>query len=221
MMDALTRQILEIYSPGCRVDLGSTRCQVKLDPPAWVASTVYITQNIFDANEGDTVKPITPNGRYFRVTVSGTSGGSEPSWNTSLGGLTVDGGVTWETLESLTESGTVLSLVSGKRRFTTTLLKLNDFYTGGLLTWTSGLNNGASMELKDYQNINGDVSLVLPMWFAITVGDAFSIHAGCFKRIIEDCKTKFGNSHNFQGEPYVQQNFEISPARVSQNAGGK
>jgi hypothetical protein len=36
------------------------------------------------------------------VTVAGTSGGSTPTWNTSAGGTTVDGGVTWLSLGSTT-----------------------------------------------------------------------------------------------------------------------
>jgi hypothetical protein len=36
------------------------------------------------------------NGNLQRVKVAGTSGGSAPSWSTTIGGTTTDGGITWE-----------------------------------------------------------------------------------------------------------------------------
>jgi hypothetical protein len=34
------------------------------------------------------------------------------------------------------------------------------------------------------------------------VGDTYSVHAGCRKRLAEDCLAKFDNVLNFQGEPH-------------------
>lgn len=41
------------------------------------------------------ILPTTRNGKYFKTTAGGTTGGTEPSWNTTIGGTTSDGGVTW------------------------------------------------------------------------------------------------------------------------------
>uniref|UniRef100_UPI00057B0568 phage BR0599 family protein n=1 Tax=Comamonas thiooxydans TaxID=363952 RepID=UPI00057B0568 len=48
----------------------------------------------------------------------------------------------------------------------------------------------------------GALTLVLPMVMAVAVGDQFTIVAGCRKRLMEDCKGKFGNVLNFRGEPH-------------------
>lgn len=224
MLGSLTKQLLELYSPGCRVDLGSPRCGVRLDPPEWTASTVVTVKPAFDAKLGSVVKPTTENFRHFVCTVGGTTHTSEPSWNTTIGGSTVEtGGVTWVAIQANTATGTV-SLVSStpKRVFRdSSRLEADDFFTGGLLTFNTGANAGRSMEVKKYTVLNGEIELVLPLAFDIAVSDTYTVEAGCFKRIIEECNTKFGNSHNFQGESYVQQNFQISPAKIDNNAGGK
>jgi hypothetical protein len=44
---------------------------------------------------GDVVQPATPNSHEYRCTTAGTTGGSEPSWNTGSGSTTNDGSVVW------------------------------------------------------------------------------------------------------------------------------
>ncbi|RLJ04402.1 MAG: hypothetical protein DRP18_04760, partial [Candidatus Aenigmatarchaeota archaeon] len=57
-------------------------------PSAWSASTAY--------SVGDYVRPTSANGYNYECTVAGTSGGSEPTWPTTLGETVTDGSVTWE-----------------------------------------------------------------------------------------------------------------------------
>jgi hypothetical protein len=54
----------------------------------WFAATVYPL--------GDVVVPTVDNGFYYKVTVAGTSGGSQPVWPTTIGLTVTDGGVTWQ-----------------------------------------------------------------------------------------------------------------------------
>jgi len=79
--------------------------------------------------------------------------------------------------------------------------KAPDWYGGGLVTFTSGLNIGLSMEVKS--SIAGDIGLYLPMPFTVTAGDALTISPGCRKRFQSDCIGKFANAINFRGEPLV------------------
>lgn len=72
---------LKFYSGGQPPTGGS------LSPSSWVASTAYAVD--------DLVQPTTPNGHFYKCTVAGTSGSSEPTWPTD-GTTVTDGGVTWE-----------------------------------------------------------------------------------------------------------------------------
>lgn len=71
---------------------------------------------------------------------------------------------------------------------------------GGLLTWTSGANNGAKMEIHSV-SVN-TIVLVLPMGYDIAVGDTYTVYPGCDK-LLSTCKTVFGNVLNFRGFPYI------------------
>ena len=221
LMEAFTKQTLDISQPACRVDVGDSVCGVKMDPPIWLATNPETLFVNFDYKLGSTVRPSAENGRFFRCTVAGTTGGSEPAWDTVIGNTTIDGGVTWVAVQANKVTGTITALFGNKRVFNSDRTEADDLFTGGLLTWITGLNFGAEMEVKTYLTLNGNFSLVLPMWFNLTVGDTFSIQLGCFKRLPEDCKAKFNNTHNFQGEPYVSQNFRISPSKINQDSGGK
>lgn len=56
----------------------------------WAASTAY--------SVGDNRVPTTPNGLKYMCISAGTSGGTEPTWPTTLYGTVVDGGATWRCL---------------------------------------------------------------------------------------------------------------------------
>jgi len=75
------------------------------------------------------------------------------------------------------------------------------WYANGELTWTSGLNSGASYTIKSY--ISNVVTLFLPTVFTITAGDTFTIKAGCDKTFAT-CKNKFSNQLNFGGFPHIK-----------------
>lgn len=64
--------------------------------PSWVGNTAYL--------EGAHVQPITPNGRYYVVSVAGTSGSSEPTWSVNNGDLVVDAGITWKCVDPTNSS---------------------------------------------------------------------------------------------------------------------
>lgn len=78
----------------------------------------------------------------------------------------------------------------------------DDYFTEGLLTFTSGPNNGLTQKVKSYSN-TGQFTLALPTLLPVQVGNTFSAIAGCRKRMVEDCAGKFNNVINFQGEPHL------------------
>ena len=92
--------------------------------------------------------------------------------------------------------------VSDNRVITSeSLITIANWYTGGKLTFTSGLNAGLSMEVKESNG--AEITLHEQMPFTIAVSDAFTITAGCMKRFVEDCIGKFGNGVNFRGFPHL------------------
>lgn len=96
-------------------------------------------------------------------------------------------------------------------------------FSGGKLTWTSGANDGLSVEIKDHRVISGHARLSL--WQAmpevIAGGDTFIITAGCDKRFAT-CRDRFANAANFRGFPHIPGNdFVIaSPDAGAGNDGG-
>ncbi|MCG6203146.1 DUF2163 domain-containing protein [Rhodopseudomonas sp. HC1] len=85
-------------------------------------------------------------------------------------------------------------------------------FTGGRLSWRSGANAGAAIEIKQHRIVAGQVRLSLWQAMAepIAPGDAFVITAGCDKRF-STCRDHFGNAANFRGFPQIPGNdFVIS-----------
>lgn len=97
----------------------------------------------------------------------------------------------------------------------------DDWFTGGLLTFTSGPNRGLSFEVKGYttgaltlfvappNNIvaadtpNGGIPPGSGSTPSLSTPDAYTVYAGCQKRFYQDCIAKFANGLNFQGEPHL------------------
>ena len=67
---------------------------------------------------------------------------------------------------------------------------------GGTVTWTSGANEGFSMEIKAYISLN--MELYLPMPNDIDVGDTLIVRLGCNKSR-ETCIQDYNNVLNFGG----------------------
>lgn len=99
-------------------------------------------------------------------------------------------------------TSTYVDTVTSDREFTLPVsTHPDDYYTGGKVTFTSGLNDGLSMEVKSSVDSTRVIQLHEFMPFAIAPGDTFDIVAGCLKRRTEDCGTKYSNVVNFRGYP--------------------
>jgi uncharacterized phage protein (TIGR02218 family) len=76
------------------------------------------------------------------------------------------------------------------------------WFNGGALTWVTRANAGKTIEVKAWTAATGRIELFIAVGYAIAVGDTFTVHPGCDKRIVT-CATRYGNGVNFRGEPYV------------------
>ena len=101
------------------------------------------------------------------------------------------------------DTGTVTAQITTGRVFTdTSRSEADDYYNGGKVTFTSGANNGRSMDVKKYTLATGRVELYEPLPDTIAGGDTYSITRGCDKTF-ETCKDVFSNAVNFRGFPHV------------------
>lgn len=67
----------------------------------------------------------------------------------------------------------------------------NDWFALGRVTFSAGQNNGIVRTIRSH---SGDViELSRPLPFAIDSTDVFSMHAGCRRRLIADCASKYNN----------------------------
>jgi uncharacterized phage protein (TIGR02218 family) len=104
-------------------------------------------------------------------------------------------------LTSFTHTLTVTG-VTDKRTFTASGATQDpDYFGEGIVTWLTGDNAaGRAHKIRTFEA--GVFTLSLPTVLPIQVGDTFTAVAGCRKRLMEDCKVKFNNVLNFQGEPH-------------------
>lgn len=86
-----------------------------------------------------------------------------------------------------------------------TLSPATGYFDLGMLTFTSGANNGFWRTVKSYTHGSpGTISLIQPFPNTPAAGDAFTVYPGCDKAQAT-CASKFGNLANFRGFPFVPQ----------------
>lgn len=86
------------------------------------------------------------------------------------------------------------------------------WFSRGLVTFTSGGNEGRRIEAKTHRvgASGAEIDLWQPMRLALAAGDGFEIRAGCDKQF-STCRAKFANGPNFRGFPHMPGNdFAIS-----------
>lgn len=149
-------------------------------------------------------------GRLFTARCTADLGDARCRFDLAAAGLQGEG-----TVASIESTSTILA--AGLDGYS------EGMFTGGRLTWTSGANDGLSVEIKDHRVLSGHARLSL--WQAmpevIASGDGFVIAAGCDKRFAT-CRERFNNVINFRGFPQIPGNdFVIaSPDAGAGNDGG-
>lgn len=102
---------------------------------------------------------------------------------------------------SFTVTGSVTAVTDGAH-FSTNLTQADDWFDMGVITFTSGVNNGFSANVSSYLNAAGALITSYPFPTPPAVGDTFSIYPGCDLQQ-STCTSKFDNLKHFSGQPYI------------------
>lgn len=104
--------------------------------------------------------------------------------------------------------GTVTAVgANARRQFTdSAMTEADDYFVGGVVEWTGGLNAGAQMEVDTHES--DQLGLALPMAYAIQVGDTFRVRKDCSKEWDDEtngCLFHWGSErkNHFRGEPHI------------------
>jgi uncharacterized phage protein (TIGR02218 family) len=106
------------------------------------------------------------------------------------------------TLGSYTVTGTITGITDTRVFADSSRSEADNWFRYGVLTWTSGNNDGRSEDVKAFTQSTGEFELVRAMPEAVQVGDGYSVYAGCDKRHAT-CKSKFDNIINRRAEDFV------------------
>lgn len=211
----LQQEIGSLYSATCRAKLGDSRCTVNLAPLTFNGTvTSVVNQRVFADNSLTQVGP-TASYDSASYTIPNTSPRAIAPLVPQGGTWVADGSVTF------TQSGLALTKVTGSpnqgqyavtagvytfapadrgETVAFTFSYAQGYFTYGLVTWLTGANAGYSMDVRQFSP--GQVILALPMTYPITIGDTFTIAAGCDKTAAT-CKSRYANLVNFRGEPFI------------------
>lgn len=212
LTSVLGRRIVEKTSPTCRALLGDERCKVPVGPAVVARSTSYsIGDYVRVAVDPGTTSEIYGN-LIFECVTAGVTAASAPTYNETPGANTTDGIAVFKAHQAWTRHASVAS-VTDRRVFRITVTEsraVDDWFNLGRVQFESGPNAGLSMEVKDWVQSTGEVTLFLPMPFTPGVGNVLNIRPGC-DRTRPTCRNKFvmsgsadfasGNVLNFRGEP--------------------
>jgi uncharacterized phage protein (TIGR02218 family) len=108
------------------------------------------------------------------------------------------------------QNGTMLAPIIDRRQFdilaSNPLWQANGYGQDGWVSFLNGPNAGFTIRIKTYTYVVGPNATVIFQGrtpYTISAGDAVTMLPGCNKRVDSDCKLKFNNVLNFQGEPFI------------------
>lgn len=144
---------------------------------------------------------------FFECSVEGTSGSVEPVWPQTEGATVTEGAApVWKSVTQYSATDEVVAVTSNRAFMVNDLTSDAVRFNGGTLEWLTGRNTGRVCEIKKASP--DAIELYLPLVYAISVGDSFTLLPGCAKTVSE-CKGRYGNVLRFRGEPFIPGNDEF------------
>ncbi|MFT0167479.1 DUF2163 domain-containing protein [Paraburkholderia mimosarum] len=206
----------EFFSPTCRALFGDSRCNIAGGVPTFSGTVTAVSSNyqFTDASltqTGPTV-PFTDSMGHIVPTTGpwiiqavppggGAFVGNTSVLNAQKQPMSLVGGSPSQGQYSVSPTGLYTFNVNdaGSEVFINFTYAMG-YFAYGKVTWLTGNNAGASMEVKSFGS--GNVTLAMPMGKAVQVGDTYTIAAGCDKQF-GTCRDHWNNIVHFRGEPYT------------------
>lgn len=212
-LSARLQQVIgKYYQAECRADVGDHECKIPLVPGDAIRSTAYAVGAFVTVQDPGTAG--TPSqkwrNRIFRCTTAGTTASMAPAYDYTVGHSTTDGTAVFLAVEAWSRTGVVAAgtqtTEGDHKHFNVTLTEArdaDDWFKDGAITFETGDNAGATIEVRAWTQTDGIVTLFLKAPFLPAAGDVFFMWPGCNHDIKTGCRDKFDNVLNFRGEPYV------------------
>jgi len=212
----LAQSIVNQYSPDCQADLGDTKCGFPIDPTLRANSTALTLGEYIKVPTGVGLGYAAYENRIYEVTTAGTTAGSQPTYDETIGNTTTDGTAVLTARDAFTRHA-VVATVTDRKNFTLTVDEaraVDGWFDLGVIVWESGDNTGRTCEVKSWVDATNLATLYLSLPYAVQVGDRLRIYPGCNKSghmTTGHCANKFfitdslkfpatrGNIWNFRG----------------------
>lgn len=219
LMQLYTASLCELTSASCRANLGDARC--KKDLAAFTETGTLTGVNADNTTLYDTSRAEAgPSGGVAITGITNANPGVVTMADASLAlqdgeVVTISGvggmlpvntttvahnpsGATFELSVDTTDTSAYPAYTTGGT--VTPQGAEYGYFDFGEITFTSGLNNGLTFEVKSY--VPGQITLYLPLPYLAAIGDTYSIVAGCDKTLAT-CRDRFDNLANNRSEPFV------------------
>lgn len=207
----------DVYSATCRAVFGDSKCTINLAPLTFTGSILSVVNAV--TWDDATLTQVGPNVAFvdmtghrvpttgpYTIKVAPPTGGAfvsntdvRDAWGNTW---TQVGGSPGNNQYSVASDGTYTfdgTDNPGWEVFIDYTFQVG-YFAYGIVTFLTGLNAGFSMDVKTFAP--GVVTLAMTLPYPLTVGDTYSIVAGC-DRLFGTCKARYNNVVNFRGEPYI------------------
>ncbi len=196
--ERLQADLGRVMMPKCPFDLGDFEqnlggCRVPAFPKDVVRSIAYVLGDFIKVRTLSAGDFSDYENRIYECVVAGTTSGSAPTFDTTVGNTTVDGGVTWEAFEAWTRHG-VIATVTDRQTFALTVTEpraIDGWFNLGSIFFETGNNALTGVEVKGWTSVGSLLTLALELPLTVQVGDKIRITPGCNKSRILHCVEKF------------------------------
>jgi hypothetical protein len=141
-----------MFSPNCRADLGDHRCRFPIQPPELGRDQAVSAGAFYRVPTAAGTGSARYEDRIYEVIEAGTTGASQPAYDTTIGAETTDGTAVLKAYDSFTREALV-EAVTDHRIFTMSEA-LSGFADGwfdeGAITFEIGANAGRTIEVKSW-----------------------------------------------------------------------